>query len=43
MLKAMYNNSKWILLLARQPLKHSNADLSNVKDTLALIHDIVVA
>ena len=24
-------------------LKHSNADLSNVKDTLALIQDMVVA
>ena len=39
----MSDNSRWILLLAREPLKHSNADLSNAKDTLALIHDIVVA
>ena len=29
-----------VLLLAREPLKHSNADLSNAKDTLALIQDI---
>ena len=35
-------NSRLILLLAREPLKHSNADLSNAKDTLALIQDMVV-
>ena len=42
MSKSMSGNSRWILLLAREPLKHSNADLSNVKDTLALIQDIVI-
>ena len=36
------SQSRWILLLAREPLKHSNADLSNAKDTLALIQDMVV-
>ena len=36
-------NSRWILLLAREPLKHSNADLSNAKDTLVLSQDMVVA
>ena len=41
MSKSMSGNSKWILLLAREPLKHSNADLSNAKDTLALIQDMV--
>ena len=40
---AMFGNSRLILLLAREPLKHSNADLSNAKDTLALIQDMVVA
>ena len=39
----MSRNSRWILLLAREPLKHSNADLSNAKDTLVLIQDMVVA
>ena len=39
----MSGNSRWILLLGREPLKHSNADLSNAKDTLALIQDMVVA
>ena len=34
--------SRWILLLAREPLKHSEADLSNAKDTLALIQDMLV-
>ena len=43
MSKSMSVNSRWILLVAREPLRHSNADLSNAKDTLALIHDIVVA
>ena len=43
MSKSMSDNSRKILLLAREPLKHSNADLSNANDTLALIHDIVVA
>ena len=38
----MSGNSRLILLLAREPLKHSNADLSNTKDTLALIQDMVV-
>ena len=35
--------SRWILLSAREPLKHINTDLSNAKDTLALIEDMVVA
>ena len=35
MSKSMSANSSWILLLAREPLKNSNADLSNAKDTLA--------
>ena len=35
--KSMSGNSRLILLLAREPLKNSNADLSNAKDTLALI------
>ena len=39
----MFDNSRWILLLACEPLKHSNTDLSNAKDTLALIQDMVVA
>ena len=38
----MSDNSRWILLLAREPLKHSNADLSNARDTLALIQDMVI-
>ena len=33
----MSDNSRWILLLAREPLKHSNVDLSNAKDTLIII------
>jgi len=41
--KSMSDNSKWTLLEAREPLKQSGADLSNAKDTLALIHDMVVA
>ena len=36
------NDSRMILVFAREPLKHSNADLSNAKDTLALIQDMVV-
>ena len=43
MSKAMSDNFRWIFLLAREPLKHSNADLSNAKDTLALIQDMVAA
>ena len=43
MSKSMSGNSRWILLLAREPLKQSNADLSNAKDPLALIQDMVVA
>ena len=43
MSKSMSGNSRLIPLLAREPLKHSNADLSNEKDTLALIQDMVVA
>ena len=39
----MSGNSRWILLLAREPHKHSNADLRNAKDTLAPIQDMVVA
>ena len=42
MSKSMSGTSRWILLLAREPLKHSNADLSNAKDTLALIQDIIL-
>ena len=37
MSKLMCGNSRWILPLAREALKHSNADLSNAKHTLALI------
>ena len=37
MSKSMSDNSRQILLLGREPLKHSNADLSNANDTLALI------
>ena len=33
MSKSTSVNSRWILLLAREPLKHSSADLSNAKDT----------
>ena len=43
MLKSMSGNSRRILLLAREPLKHSNADLSYAKDTLALNEDTVVS
>ena len=43
MSKSMSDNSRWIFLVARQPLMRSNAGLSNAKDALALIHDIVVA
>ena len=43
MSKSKSGNSRWILLLAREPLKQSNADLNNAKDTLALIQDMVVA
>jgi len=39
----MFDSSTWTLLGAREPLKQSNADLSSAKDTLALIHDMVVA
>ena len=42
MSKSIPDNSKWTLLEAHEPLKQSNADLSNAKDTLALIHDMVV-
>ena len=38
----MSNNSKWSLLEAHEPLKQSNADLCSTKDSLALIHDMVV-
>ena len=38
----MFDNSRWILLLAREPLKHSNVDLSNAKDTLIIIIVIII-
>ena len=38
----MSDNSRWILLLARKPLKHSNVDLSNAKDTLIIIIVIII-
>ena len=42
MSKSMSDNSRWILLLARKPLKHSNVDLSNAKDTLIIIIVIII-
>ena len=39
----MSDNSKWTSLEARKPLKQSNADLSSAQDTLALIHNMIVA
>ena len=42
MSKSMSDNSRWILLLARKPLKHSNFDLSNAKDTLIIIIVIII-
>ena len=42
MSKSMFDNSRWILLLARKPLKHSNFDLSNAKDTLIIIIVIII-
>ena len=39
----MSNNSRWTFLVARRPLKRNNAGLSNAKDALAQIYDIVVA
>ena len=38
----MSGNSRWILHLARKPLKHSDADLSNAKDTLIIIVIIII-
>ena len=43
MSKSTSGNARLILLLAREPLKRSNAELSNAKDILDLIQDIVVA